>query len=388
MSAQSISRDSGEFFAQIALQNELLTPEQSKTCLARRQELQDSGDTADMEEIVVGLGFMNREQAALVTRAKNYMKTRQEDLLLAKILRENKLSDESDITYALTLQDALYQHEEDEVVPRLLDLLIEDKVVDERFVPSLKRALESIQIALAKGESLPNDPSIEYEITDEQDAGGSDTAANDAPADKIVFPPSTRFSTSIEASHPVSPNPMRVREKEQRGELEELQDNVPRLICSRLLDDDKTREKKIRDLLTPRGPKKIIRRAHQRFEVKDATVHWTGDSLFSSVNLLEKPSRIVNMSLGGLGMITRRPLAVGEKLKLAMHIHALNNDLEVKAEVRICEMVDKKTQEFQIGLKFLKLSESVRREIHRLAKDPTLRLRGRHKRYSGGGEDI
>ena len=154
MSAQPTPRDSGEFFTQIALQNELLTLEQSQVCLSRRQELRKRGDAAEMEEIVVGLGFMNREQAKLVTRGKNYMKARQEDLLLAKVLRQNNVTEESDINYALTLQDALYQHEEEESVPRLLDLLIEDKVIDDRFVPSLQKALDGIRTALASGDSL------------------------------------------------------------------------------------------------------------------------------------------------------------------------------------------------------------------------------------------
>jgi Tfp pilus assembly protein PilZ len=382
---QPTPRDSGEFFTQIALQNELLTLEQSEVCLARKQELQESGDAADMEEIVVGLGFMNREQAALVTRGKNYMKARQEDLLLSKVLRLNNVADESDINYALTLQDALYQHEEDEGVTRLLDLLIEDKVIDERFVPSLQKALKSIQAALASGESVPDDPDIEYEVTDE--VKENDTAAQDAVSEETALPSTTRFSTSTDTSAPVSPSPVSEREEEDQKLFEESQNDAPKLVCSRLMDDDKTRQKKVRDLLTPGGPKKVIRRAHQRFEVKEATVHWTGDSLFSSVDLFERPSPMVNLSLGGLGMVTRRPIAIGEKLKLVVHIPALTDDLEVRVEVRNCETIDKYTQHYQVGVKFLKLKENVRREIHRLAKDPTLRYKGKLKRYSRGSED-
>jgi hypothetical protein len=55
--------------------------------------------------------------------------------------------------------------------------------------------------------------------------------------------------------------------------------------------------------------------------------------------------------------------------------------------VRNCETIDKYTQHYQVGVKFLKLKENVRREIHRLAKDPTLRYKGKLKRYSRGSED-
>jgi hypothetical protein len=127
---------------------------------------------------------------------------------------------------------------------------------------------------------------------------------------------------------------------------------------------------------------RVVKRVHERFEIQDATIHFAGDSLFSSLDLHEKPSNIVNISLGGLSMLTRRPLAVGERIKMVMHIPALDDDLQARGEVRSCTTVDKHTQHFRVGVKYLKLSTAVRQKLHRLATDPSLRFKGKLKRYS------
>ena len=417
MSDQPGPRDSGEFFTQIALDNQLLTTEQTQTCLAELKEHKEKGDGSNIEDIVVDLGFLSREQAVLVTRGKDYLRTRQEDLLLSKVLQENEMAEETDIQYALTLQDAMYQQGEPSV-PRLLDLLVEDEVIADCFVPQLQRIVSDIRQTIASGQvQVSDDPSVEYEIPEAgddegeahevevpsdqvdpepsaEDQTGPDSSNSGAPESDLLtvdsgrpelgssrFTDNTthtpRFSDVPQGSGPVAPAPLR-KKMEEEAQDGSGTDRWGKLVCDRLNGE---KEKKEPNLLCPSKPKKVVRRLHPRFTVKDATVHFAEDSLFSSLDLLEKALPLVDLSLGGLGMITRRQLAIGERIKLVLHVPALNEDLHAKAEVRNCETVDKITQHFKIGVKFLKLKRPVRNSIQQLAKDPALRYKGKLKRY-------
>lgn len=457
MSSRTMPCDSGEFFVQIALENELMTPDQTQICLDRRKALLEEGDRGRMEDIAVALGIMSREQASLVTRGTNYLRTRQEDLLLAKAIQARGLASETDVQYALTLQDALYQHE-DQAVPRLLELLQEDEVIGEDAVPKVREALEEIRESLRNGSRrVEDDPAVEYEfpqtdgeqprtddnteaaasketeraetgdestdtdfmeettgssgrelatdptmplagvLTEEPNAApsaGSECSPDEddrATAAKIKFTaPSNGKNGTAFGNHagalpnrlvPLAPAPLRRQREDENGDTDEKE---PPLSAEERL--QAAVERRQSDMAPPPLKKKksnvTIKRAHERFEVRDATIHFAGDSLFSSLDLFEKPSHIVNMSMGGLCMITRRPLAIGERIKMVLHVPALGDDLHAKGEVRSTTTVDKYTQHFRIGVKFLKLSNSVRQKIQRLVKDPTLRHKGKFRRYN------
>jgi len=456
MSSQIGPRDSGEFFVQVALENELMTPDQTQTCLDRRKALIEEGDRSRMEDIVVALGILSREQASLVTRGTNYLCARQEDLLLAKAIQAQGLATDTDVQYALTLQDALYQHE-DQAVPRLLELLQEDEVIGEDAVPQISEALEEIQESLKDSSGrVEDDPAVEYEVpqTDEEQQGTEDAAGaavsdeteraqtedesadtdfmdemtgggsgrelaadptmplagslaeepNDAPSEGSecrtggdddateeegpTTPSNGRNGTALDDRVdadpkrivPLAPAPLRRQKEEEKGDDEEERT---------LSAEEKLQaavERRQADMAPPLPKKKrtspAIKRTHERFEVRDATIHFAGDSLFSSLDLFEKPSHIVNMSMGGLSMLTRRPLAIGERIKMVLHIPVLGDDLHAKGEVRSVNTIDKYTQHFRVGVKFLKLSSSARQNIQRLVKDPTLRHKGKFRRYS------
>jgi hypothetical protein len=136
------------------------------------------------------------------------------------------------------------------------------------------------------------------------------------------------------------------------------------------------------------------RRAHPRIQVKDGSVHFKKDSFLSTFNPLEKPSPIIDLSLGGLRILTSQPLTVGERLQILMHIPALDGELEAKVEVRSCHTVEGQSRPFLLGrilhspacfavrLKFIYLSESVQKQLERLIHDPALLSRGKFRRYS------
>jgi Tfp pilus assembly protein PilZ len=421
-----------------------------------------------MEDIVVALGILGREQASLLTRAKDYVQAREEDLLLAKALKAQEIVAETDIQYALTLQDTLYQHES-RPVPRLIDLLLEDKSIDEKHVPAVEKALQEISDSLASGPAkISDDPSVEYECPQPAEEGTSEkpdperTGAGQAEAPEAeaqatepdileetqpelsgrefsvdpTFPvegimarteslpsedwqrgaddvsdastrsavkpsatsgngngngkPGGSFDAGLVSRHtaPVAPAPKRLGTQNgangTNGSNGGTQTpNEVRAPWERLQETAERRQASLAPVPTvKKNGNRLVKRVHERFEIRDATVHFAGDSLFSALDLYEKPAHIVNISLSGLSMLTRRPLAIGERVKMVMHIPALDDDLHVKGEVRSCATVDKYTQHFRIGLKFLKLSTGVRQKLHRLAIDPSLRLKGKLKRYS------
>ena len=132
--------DSAVFFTQVALKNDLLTAGQTEACLEEWRDRGPDSPLSGVQDVAVSLGYMDLTQAALVTRAKDYARIRQEDLLLAEVLREVGLGKETDFQYVSRLQNATYGQGDVEI-PRLLDVLVDDGVVDPSLLSSLRLIL-------------------------------------------------------------------------------------------------------------------------------------------------------------------------------------------------------------------------------------------------------
>ena len=134
------------------------------------------------------------------------------------------------------------------------------------------------------------------------------------------------------------------------------------------------------NLLLPGLREKSARRAHPRFQVKGAKVHFARNGPLLVLERFGKPSPLVNLSLGGIRIASPRPVPIGERIKLLVQVPTLLGKISAKAEVRYCNRTSGDSSQHLIGAKFLKLSARDCHSIQELAGDPALRNNDKKKR--------
>lgn len=133
-----------------------------------------------------------------------------------------------------------------------------------------------------------------------------------------------------------------------------------------------------------------------RFFIEGAMVHLEKISDSSKTGQSEEEtkstSRLINLGVEGVRILSRCSIRVGDRFKTVIHISDLNLNLEAVAAVQTCGPVTSETQvqlgknmiqgseKFELNLKFQKVTPAVCREIESLRKAPILRaLLGRGK---------
>ena len=363
--------DSAVFFTQVALKNDLLTAGQTEACLEEWRDRGPDSPLTGVQDVAVSLGYMDLTQAALVTRAKDYARIRQEDLLLAEVLREVGLGKETDFQYVSRLQNATYGQGDVEI-PRLLDVLVDDGVVDPSLLSSLRLILGEIH-SKARGV----DARGSQETPDEcQDTSAGPDVGTGLTGDRLS---AGTVSDCLADRGPVIPGlvaPAPLRNQEPGGPDSETRTSLKPSSEERpVASPSRTRH----NLLLPGLRDKSARRVHPRFNVKGANVHFARNGPLLTLERFGKPSHLVNLSLGGIRIVSHRSVPVGERIKLLVQVPSLPGNINARAEVRYCNRTTSGSQNL-IGAKFLKLSARDCHSIQELAGDPTLRNNDKKKR--------
>ena len=107
------------------------------------------------------------------------------------------------------------------------------------------------------------------------------------------------------------------------------------------------------------------RRRHHRFELNDTTLTLYREGLLTLIGMGKdnKAKVAVNISEGGLQVITRERLAVGSKVKVRLEIAKFKDAIEAPGVVRWCYQNSRRKDDFHAGIQFENLPGPESRKI-------------------------
>jgi len=108
-------------------------------------------------------------------------------------------------------------------------------------------------------------------------------------------------------------------------------------------------------------------RKHLRFKLEDASTTMYVKGFLTSVGLgrANKARAAVNLSEGGMLVMTGEPLAVGTKVQVRVELQRHEDAIESAGEVRWCFQSARNAAEYYAGIRFTNLPEL---EVKKIAK--------------------
>lgn len=129
---------------------------------------------------------------------------------------------------------------------------------------------------------------------------------------------------------------------------------------------------------TPRGGDPAERRKHLRFDLDATVVTVYRDGLLTLIGMgKENKAKVpVNLSEGGLQVITRERLPSGAKVRIRLEMEKFKDVIEAAGVVRWCYQNSKRKDDFHVGIEFDDLPAAEARKIASLREwftSPSLR---------------
>lgn len=311
-------------FSEIAVRNRLLSREQAAAGLRACHEAIRAGAQLELADFCLQQGYLTLSQVQALVRARNFMMKHRRDLAIArKLLRGGLVSREAILACFRMQENAYYQGEL--VMPRLLDILEEKGVLSR----------EDAETALSRmGERKDEAPLCVVPFQEEVigDGGGLDSAP----------PEKTGQFRVAEILGRISPD---AGPAEPRISGEDIEDGLSGRQASRVK----------------------IPRAFYRFIVPGSYVEFTEDSWYSLLHPSVVSSPLVNISLGGLQIVSPHVLDVGERLRLALHIPCIGEELPSKGEVRWLAAFPELGPGYRVGIEFTRVPRATIEQLRRLA---------------------
>ncbi|HEX7897773.1 MAG TPA: PilZ domain-containing protein [Planctomycetota bacterium] len=107
------------------------------------------------------------------------------------------------------------------------------------------------------------------------------------------------------------------------------------------------------------------RRRHHRFDLNDTTLTLYREGLLTLIGMgKENKAKVaVNLSEGGIQVISRERLNVGAKVKIRLEIAKFKDAIEAVGVVRWCYQNAQRKDDFHVGLQFENLPGTEQRKI-------------------------
>lgn len=138
-------------FESIACRYGFLDQEQARQCRNAAKFLASRGEKADLGRIAVMLGYITEEERLRLALACAYFFARQEDRVIARIALRHQLISPAEVEKFLRIQEESY-HQGAPRVPRLLGLISQNRVLNERELITLLKAVQRVAMT---GRTLP-----------------------------------------------------------------------------------------------------------------------------------------------------------------------------------------------------------------------------------------
>ncbi|MBI3272079.1 MAG: anti-sigma factor antagonist [Planctomycetes bacterium] len=140
-------------FAKLATLNRYVTAERVEEGLRLLEGATQLGLPMTLGEVLVKKQFLTPDQGASVTRLRDYLLVRKDDLRLGELAASARMITEAQLAECLTQQESVFKKKLP--YPRLADMLVERKLVTLDALESLRKQQERLQAAMVRREGEP-----------------------------------------------------------------------------------------------------------------------------------------------------------------------------------------------------------------------------------------
>lgn len=148
-----MSTQSDLLFAKLAVLNRFVSQERVDEGLKVLDSAAALGLPLTVAEVLVKKQYMTEDQAASITRLRDYLQVRKEDVRLGELAAAARMVSEAQISECLSVQEGIFKRKQP--YPRLGDLLLERHLLTPEALTALRKEQERLQAAIDRRGGAP-----------------------------------------------------------------------------------------------------------------------------------------------------------------------------------------------------------------------------------------